>query len=61
MRTSPGVIPTARRYSSESLPCVVEAGWVTMVRLSPRFEVIVAIVSALPSYRAGPPLRPPAA
>ena len=36
IRINPGVIPTAWRSSSLSLECVVEAGCVTMVRVSPR-------------------------
>ena len=33
----PGVIPTSVLSSSVNLECVVEAGWVTIVRVSPRF------------------------
>src|SRR5690606_26352433 len=38
IRTIPSVIPTDSRSSLESLPWVVEAGWVTMLRESPRLE-----------------------
>jgi hypothetical protein len=40
MRTSPSVMPALARASGVRRPCVVVAGWVMVVRVSPRLAVI---------------------
>ena len=46
-RTNPSVIPSAAFSSAGNLEWVVEAGWVMMVRESPRLGEIEAIFRCL--------------
>lgn len=50
----PGVIPTANRSASESLEWVVDAGWVAMVRVSPRLAECDNILSEFKTYDRDP-------
>ena len=55
MRSRPSLMPAAARASGEMRPCVVEAGWVMVVLVSPRLAVMgqqLAVIDDLPGLLA---------